>query len=190
MPRVFVIGGPNGAGKTTSASELLPVQLHCLEFVNADSIAAGLSPFRPDSVALQAGRLMLNRIHALANEGRDFAFETTMAARSFAPFLRRCREKGYAVQLVFLWLSSPELALKRVASRVEQGGHDLPENVVRRRYDSGIRNFFDVYVPLADGWVLYDNSDVEPRLIAHEADDSGLVLRDADTWQMIQERIR
>jgi predicted ABC-type ATPase len=174
----------------SSAAKLLPDQLHCLEFVNADSIAAGLSPFRPDSVALQAGRLMLNRIHALASEGRDFAFETTMAARSFAPFLRRCRGEGYAIHLVFLWLSSPELALKRVASRVKQGGHDVPESVVRRRYDSGIRNLFELYMPLADSWVVYDNSDVEPKRIAHQDDDGRPEIKDIDKWHAIQEMRR
>jgi predicted ABC-type ATPase len=166
MPRVFVIAGPNGAGKTTASMGLLPELLGCDEFVNADAIARALSPFNPERVAWKAGRLMLEVIHQLADSGQDFAFETTLASRSFVPFLRNCQAKGYEVSLIFLWLRSAALAERRVAARVQSGGHRVPRQVIRRRYRAGIRNFWNLYVPIADHWVMYDNSGPAPELVA------------------------
>jgi predicted ABC-type ATPase len=137
---------------------LLPDALTCKEYVNADSIAAGLSPFKPDEMAFAAGRLMLERIHLLANQGSDFAFETTGSSRTFAPFLLDCKNKNYEINLLYLWLESPELALERVATRVEDGGHNIPESVVRRRYSKSLVNLFKLYIPIVDEWFFYDNS--------------------------------
>jgi predicted ABC-type ATPase len=165
---VVVIAGPNGAGKTTTAPVLLRDTLGISEFVNADYIAAGLSPFAPETAAFQAGRLMLRRVHDLARQRVDFAFETTLASRSFWPLLRGMkRERNYRFQLIFLWLAQPELAVARVARRVAMGGHDVPAQTVERRFERGLRNFFQLYRPLADEWRLYDNNrEFHPRLVA------------------------
>lgn len=182
MPRNYGIGGPNGAGKTTAASALFPHRLHCPEFVNADAIAAGISPFRPESVAMEAGRIILRRLRHLSDAGEDFAFETTMASRSFAPFLRACAGRGYAVHLLFVWLSSPELAIARVARRVAAGGHHIPEEVVRRRYARGVRNFMELYMPLAREWVCYDNSASMREIVALQREDGIMAIEDSDKW--------
>ncbi len=187
MPSVYVIGGPNGAGKTTASMALFPDGLQCPEYVNADAIAAGISPFRPESVAMEAGRVMLRRIRHLAGERQDFAFETTMASRSFAPFLRECREAGYTVHLLFVWLRSPELAIERVAHRVAAGGHHIPEEVVRRRYVRGIQNFLNLYVPIARTWDCMDNSAGESKLVASGDKNGTITVYDADIWRKICE---
>ena len=163
-----MIGGPNGAGKTTCAMSLMPEILKCREYVNADAIAAGISPFKPEQTAIQAGRLMLERIHYLANRGEDFAFETTMASKTFVPLLRECKNKGYSVTLIYLWLANPDLAIKRVALRVEGGGHGIPADVIRRRYSNGVSNFFRLYMPVCDTWGIYDNSSDHPVLVARK----------------------
>ncbi|BCU14148.1 Zeta toxin family protein [Microcystis aeruginosa NIES-88] len=137
MSDVYLIGGPNGSGKTTVAKKILPNFLGVIEYVNADEIAAGLSPFNPESVAIQAGRLMLERLVTLKCQGIDFAFESTLASRHFARFLRDCQSSGYRLNLIYFWLQSPELALERVHRRVASGGHNIPEDVVRRRYERG-----------------------------------------------------
>lgn len=167
-PNVIIIAGPNGAGKTTTAPALLRDVLDVPLFVNADVIAQGLSGFSPESAAVQAGRIMLERLKALAAENADFAFETTLAARSYAAWIRGLQKaQGYALHIVFLWLPSPEMALARVRSRVCRGGHDIPEEVVRRRYEAGLRNFFTLYMPLTASWRFYDNSrNTGPRLLA------------------------
>jgi predicted ABC-type ATPase len=166
-PHVIVLAGPNGAGKSTAAPHLLRGALGVTEFVNADMIAQGLSAFAPDTVALAAGRIMLARLRELAAKRADFAFETTLASRSFAPWLASLAATGYSVHLLFLWLPSADLAASRVADRVRFGGHDVPEEIIRRRYHAGLANFFDLYRPLADSWRLYDNGDESgPRLIA------------------------
>lgn len=180
-----MIAGPNGAGKTTSAMTLLPGVLTCEEYINADSIAAGLSPFKPEEMAVTAGRLMLKRIHQLAQKSLDFAFETTGSSRSFAPFLRDCKKKGYQLNLLYLWLESPELALERVATRVEDGGHDIPEQVVRRRYQRGLVNLLKLYMPLVDNWVIYDNSENSPKLVAKKRISSDIIIINRKIWQMI-----
>lgn len=150
MPSLVIIAGPNGAGKSTVAPGLIHQWLGIAQFVNADMIAAGLSAFDTDSVALEAGRIMLRRIEELADRRSDFAFETTLASRSFAPWNVERRLEGYRAHLVFLWLPSPELALARVANRVLEGGHNVAENVVRRRYHRGLVNLFDLYLPIVD----------------------------------------
>ncbi len=188
MPQVYMIGGPNGAGKTTSAMNLLPELLECEEYVNADAIAAALSPFHPEATAMQAGRLMLDRIHELSNKNIDFAFETTMASRSFAPFLLRCKEQGYQINLLFLWLQSPELAVERVAFRVENGGHHILEETIRRRYQRSIKNFLEIYIPLANKWVFCDNSSEKPITIAETIDGKNVVY-DNDCWRNIQQGV-
>jgi predicted ABC-type ATPase len=164
-PRCIVIAGPNGAGKTTFALEFLPRDAGVVHFVNADLIAAGLSPFRPDSVALSAGRLLLRELDRLAATGEDFAFESTLSGLSHAARLRRWRLAGYRIEIVFLRLVSSQLALRRIAERVRQGGHDVPRGDVLRRFERGWVNFESVYRPLAHSWAVYDNSGPQPVLV-------------------------
>jgi predicted ABC-type ATPase len=164
-PRCIVIAGPNGAGKTTFAREYLPHGARVIHFVNADLIAAGLSPFQPELVALSAGRLLLRELDRLAAARVDFAFESTLSGRSYASRIRRWRTAGYRVEFVFLRLASPQLALRRIAARVRQGGHDVPKLDVLRRFARGWSNFESVYRPLADAWAVYDNSGLRPTLV-------------------------
>ena len=161
MPDVFVIGGPNGAGKTTAARGMLPSFVGVSQFVNADEIARGLSGFAPETVAREAGRIMLRRLRHLVEQRVDFAFETTLASRSFAPWLVGLQDTGFDVHLVYLWLPTPELAVQRVARRVQAGGHHVPEGIIRRRYERGRENFQRLYAPLADDWEV---SEVDPVL--------------------------
>ncbi len=166
LGKILIIAGPNGAGKTTFATEFLPNEADCLAFVNADSIAAGLSPFRPSSVALRAGRLMIETIRRYAARGESFAFETTLSGRGHARSIPLWREWGYRVELFFLRLPTPEMAISRVRQRVSEGGHDISEAVVRRRFRAGWRNFETVYRDLVDEWAIYDNSGTAPILLA------------------------
>lgn len=163
--RALVIAGPNGAGKTTFAREFLPAEAGFLTFANADLIAAGLSPFDPGRAAIQAGRLMLRQIEEHVERGEDFAFETTLAGRGYARAIPHWRERGYRVALLFLALPSPEYAVARVRMRVSQGGHAVPEDVVRRRFRSGRANFEQVYKSLVDTWALYDSTTSPPILV-------------------------
>jgi len=166
-PQIVIIAGPNGAGKSTLAPYLLRDWLGLLEYVNADTIAQGLSAFRPEQAAFEAGRIMLGRLRELAGKRENFAFETTLATRSYAPWLAELRRQGYRVHLSFIWLNSPEIALQRVRERVQSGGHGIPEETVRRRYRKGLQNFFALYQPLADTWGVYDNSaSPNPVLVA------------------------
>lgn len=184
-PSIVVVAGPNGAGKTTAAPFLLRDSFGIYEYVNADPIAVGLSAFAPESVAIAAGRVMLARIDELARRRVSFGFETRLASRSFAPWLLRRAVEGYAVHLLFLWLASPELAIARVARRVELGGHAVLEEVVRRRYGAGLRNFFELYQPLVSTWLMYDNSDLpDPRLIAMGEGDSARIFQE-ELWAKI-----
>lgn len=164
-PRIIMIAGPNGAGKTTFAREFLPQEAGCPVFVNADLIAAGLSPFAPDRVAIQAARLTLAAIdqHVAARE--SFAFETTLSGRSYARQIPVWKALGYRVELFFLSLPSADMAVRRVAERVRQGGHNIPEATIRRRFEAGQRLLAEVYQPLVDQWVLYDNSGEEPKIV-------------------------
>ena len=160
--RILLFGGPNGAGKTTFAREYLLQDAACPIFINADLIAAGLSPFQPEKFAVKAGKLMLEMIHSHVEALESFAIESTLSGLSYAREIPRWHEKGYLVELVFLSLPSAEAALERVAYRVAQGGHSIPEDVVRRRFESGMRNFKEVYRPIVDKWTWYDNSGDAP----------------------------
>ena len=188
-PLVVVIAGPNGAGKSTSAPLLLRDALEVEEFVNADSIANGLSAFHPERVAISSGRLMLRRIKHLANSRRSFAFETTLASKSFAPWLSRLRDSGYHVHLAFLALREQELAIARVAARVALGGHSVPKDVIRRRFVAGLRNFFELYKPIATTWELLDNMDsqVGPQLVASGQESRPATIVDQPTWSYLRE---
>lgn len=165
MKKIIIIAGPNGAGKTTFAREFLPNEAGCPQFVNADLIAAGLSPFAPDLAAVKAARIMLESIAELERRGESFAFETTLSGLVYARRIRRWREAGYHVTLFFLSLPNPQMAIDRVAERVRQGGHNVPGEVIRRRFAAGIRNFEQVYRDAVDAWAMYDNAGDEPVLI-------------------------
>jgi predicted ABC-type ATPase len=184
-PNVYVVAGPNGAGKSTFARLFLPEYADCREFVNADLIAAGLSPFNPESLAIQAGRLMLERIETLARERVDFGFETTLAGRGYTSLLRKLKDSGYRIHLFFLWLPDVEIALERVRDRVLSGGHSVPEEVVRRRFSKGIANLFQLYVPLLDSWLVFDNAEELPRLVAFCLERDRFVL-DAEIFGKIE----
>ena len=164
--RIIIIAGPNGAGKTTFAREYLLKEAHCPDFVNVDLIAAGLSPFDPDRAAIQAGRLMLSEIHRRVRKRESFAFETTLSGHLYARMIPEWRIEGYRVRLIFLNLPNPEMAISRVAMRVAQGGHNVSSAIVRRRFDAGLRNFYDVYMNLVDKWEWYDSSGSIPQLIS------------------------
>jgi predicted ABC-type ATPase len=185
MPSLYVIGGANGSGKTTLALTLLPRFLQVFEYVNADAIASGLSPLNPASMAMQSGRLMLERLQTLAAAGVDFAFETTLAARTFAQFLDGCKTRGYTINLIYLWLPSADLAVERVAKRVASGGHNIPVEVVRRRYERGLKNLVELYLPIADGWMIFDNSAGEFRLIAECIRNQPLNIYDQMIWNQV-----
>jgi predicted ABC-type ATPase len=185
MSSIYVIGGANGSGKTTLALTLLPRFLQVFEYVNADAIASGLSPLNPESMAMQSGRLMLERLQTLAEAGVDFAFETTLAARTFAPFLDGCKTRGYTVNLIYLWLPSADLAVERVAKRVASGGHNISVEVVRRRYGRGLKNLVELYLPVADGWMIFDNSVEEFRLVAECIRNQQQNIYDQTIWNQI-----
>ena len=163
---LYIISGCNGAGKTTASYTVLPDILDCREFVNADEIARGLSPFNPESMAIEAGRLMLSRIDDLLSKGESFAIETTLATKSYINLVHRAQTQGYTVRLLFFWLNSPELALLRIAERVAKGGHNIPEPIARRRYVAGINNLFKLFMRQVDYWAIFDNSDTPRRRIA------------------------
>lgn len=187
MPNIYLIGGANGSGKTTTAKRVLPNSLKVIEYVNADEIAAGISMFNPESVAILAGRLMLERLETLSQSGCDFAFETRLAARNFANFLRKSKLRVYTINLIFFWLQSPELAIERVRRRVESGGHNIPEDVIRRRYKRGIKNLFELYIPLCDNWVIYDNSKATSQVVAGREIEEEQIIYQSETWNRITE---
>lgn len=165
MKNLYVIGGSNGAGKTTFAKEFLPKYVNCLRFVNPDLIAAGLSPFAPETVAAKAGRLMLEEVASLVERGASFAFESTLSGKTYLRLIERARCAGYSVHLFYLWVPDPALALARIRDRVESGGHDVPEVDVRRRYARTLYNFFHLYRSLADSVHLFDNTGEQPELV-------------------------
>lgn len=167
-PNLYIIAGPNGSGKTTFVKRFLPFYAHCLNFVNADLIASGLAPFSPEVAAVKAGKLMLEEIGNFRRQKSDFAFETTLAGRTYLRLLKEMREEGYNIHLFFLWLRNPDLALRRVRERVSMGGHDIPAETILRRFNRGVYNLFNLYHPLLDSWMLFDNSGDQPVVIAKE----------------------
>jgi len=166
MPNLYIISGCNGAGKTTASYTVLPEILGCKEFVNADEIAKGLSPFQPDKVSIEAGRIMLERIDNLLSAKADFGFETTLSTRSYVNTIKNAQAEGYFVTLLYFWLDSPELAIERVKGRVSEGGHNIPEEVIRRRYNKGIKNLIKLFIPVVDYWMVINNSENPFNLIA------------------------
>jgi predicted ABC-type ATPase len=187
-PRVIVVAGPNGAGKTTASETVLAETLSVLTFVNADVIARGLAGFDPDSAAVEASRIMLQRLHALAARKADFAFETTLAARSLAGWLRDLRRDGYVVRLIYFWLESADVAVARVAQRVASGGHAVPEATIRQRYRRSVRNFFTLYRPVVTNWRVYDTSQgTSPVLVASWDESGGETVIHEELSRRIQE---
>ncbi len=187
MPRLFIISGCNGAGKTTASYTLLPEMLECSQYVNSDEFAKGLSPFDPGSVAVQASRLMLMRIKYLLKRKEDFSIETTLATRSLLKMVTEAQAEGYTVTLLYFWLNSPDLAVARVKARVAAGGHNIPEETVRRRYRMGLGYFFRDYAPVCDRWILADNSQVPFRVIAEGYKDDVTVIKDHEVYERIKE---
>jgi predicted ABC-type ATPase len=189
MSNVFMIGGPNGAGKTTASMVLLPKFLDVFEFVNTDEIAHGLNPVKPETAQVSAGRIMIERIKYLTEAKKKFAFETTCAGHYHLETLKACHVAGYRTHMVFYWLPSADMALQRVKYRVQQGGHDIPEATIRRRYTAGLRNLVHYYLPVVDTALILDNSNVpmgdEGRVIAEKMVDGDLQIVDAAIWQQI-----
>jgi predicted ABC-type ATPase len=186
VKELVILGGPNGAGKTTAAQVVVPRKLSIPEFINVDEIARGLSPFNPDGAAVAAGRLMLKRMRTLASGQQSFAIETTCSGKGHLKFLQSCRNRGWRITLVFLWLPSPEMAIARVERRVSAGGHAVPSDVIVRRYWAGLRNMRAFYLPLADVAAIYDNAGEEPVLIAERVPKSDLVVYDGARWHQIE----
>ncbi|TWU09959.1 zeta toxin family protein [Allorhodopirellula heiligendammensis] len=186
---IYIIAGPNGAGKTTFATRFLPHYADCQEFLNADLIAVGLSPFSPATQNMRASELMLERMGELLANRQTFSFETTLAARSYARRIPEWRASGYRVSLFFLWLPSEDLAIERVANRVQQGGHDIPVPTIRQRYNRGLANFRSLYSPIVDDWLLLDGSQFPPREVARQEDRSRSIS-DPTLWQHIEEQMR
>lgn len=183
---LYIISGCNGAGKTTASYTVLPEILGCREFVNADEIARGLSPFNPESVAIEAGRLMLGRIDSLLGAGESFSIETTLATRSYINLVERAKAQGYTVHLLYFWLESPELAIARVAQRVSEGGHNIPEPTIRRRYKLGLENLFRLFIPAVDEWFLFDNTDLRCVRIAQKQNGQPEEIIIPDTYNKIK----
>ena len=186
---VYIIAGPNGSGKTTFAKLFLPDYVNCPNFVNADLIAQGLAPFGPRAAAIKAGKLVLQQIHEYARRGVDFSFETTLSGKSYARLLADLKSKDYALHLFFLWIPSPELAIARIKDRVIEGGHHVPAEDVRRRFTRGINNFFNLYEPLLDSWMLFDNSKAKPVLIAKRRNGHKEVINDV-LFAAVQRSVR
>ena len=186
MPNIYIIAGCNGAGKTTASFTILPEMLNCKEFVNADEIAKGLSPFQPESVSFQAGRIMIERIDELLNIGSDFGFETTLTTLSYLNTIKIAKEKGYSVTLLFFWLNDVTLAIERVKTRVDEGGHNIPEETIRRRYYRGIHNLAHKFTELCDYWIIIDNSRRPFTFVAEGEGTTELKIYDSSVWQQIK----
>lgn len=185
MPNLYIIAGCNGAGKTTASFTILPDMLNCKEFVNADSIAAGLSPFNPESVGIEAGRIMLMRINELLKAGVDFAFETTLATRSYLHLVKTAQNLGYQVTLLFIWLDSPKTAIQRVAKRVAKGGHNIPQEVIERRYYRGIFNLIALFISVVDTWMVVNSTNVVIEPIAEGGKAIGDIISNDYIWGVI-----
>jgi len=185
---IYIIAGCNGAGKTTASFTILPEILDCKEFVNADEIAKGLSPFQPEKVAFEAGRIMLERIETLLKSNENFAFETTLSTKTYKQKLLQAKANGFKVKLLFFWLPTIEMAINRVAIRVSEGGHNITTEVIARRYSRGIENLFKIYIPLCDDWAVFDNSDETPELIA-EGVNSEIIIAKDESWNLLKSKI-
>lgn len=181
---IYIIAGCNGAGKTTASFTILPEILDCKEFVNADEIAKGLSPFQPEKVAFEAGRIMLERIETLLKSNENFAFETTLSTKTYKQKLTQAKANGFKVKLLFFWLPTIEMAINRVAVRVSEGGHNIPTEVIARRYSRGIENLFKIYIPLCDSWMLFDNEE-NPEIIAKGLINEEIEVFDSNKWNLI-----
>lgn len=184
--KLYIIGGCNGAGKTTASFNLLPDILNCREYVNADEIARGISPFQPEKVAIEAGRIMLHRIDELLNLGEDFAFETTLSTKSFKNTIERAKSKGYSITLIYFWIESTELAIKRVQIRVKEGGHNVPKDTIVRRYYGGLKNLFSLYQNICDLIMIYDNSKSNPELVFEKSIGNSDVIYNDEKFNQIQ----
>ncbi len=184
---LYIIAGCNGAGKTTASFTILPEIIDCKEFVNADEIAKGLSPFQPEKVAFEAGRIMLNRIAELLEQNESFAFETTLSTRSYKQKIEEARQNGFTITLLFFWLQNIELAKERVKIRVSEGGHNIEPDVIERRYIKGIKNLFDIYLPIVDGALLFDNSFGKHLLIAKKNIDKEIDVIDSSKFNLLKE---
>ena len=188
MSHLIIIAGSNGSGKSTAAPALLKDALHVDNFVNADVIAQGLCAYQPEKAAIQAGRIMLSRMHTLANERASFAFETTLASRTFSNWIPDLQKQGYRFHLIFLWLKDVELAIFRVKERIKAGGNSVPEDTIRRRYTAGLKNFFHLYSRLANTWQFYDNSNADHlSLIASKINPNQLVIENESLWKQLLE---
>lgn len=185
MPRLYIISGCNGAGKTTASYSLLPEMLDCKEFVNSDEFAKSLSPFDPSQASIQASRYMLMKVRYLLKRNEDFAVETTLATRTLLKIVKAAQDAGYTVTLLYFWLNSPELAIARVKARVAAGGHNIPEETIRRRYNVGIDYFFNIYAPISERWILADNSQIPFRVIAEGSKNDVINIKDEDTYKKI-----
>ena len=186
LPKLYIIAGCNGAGKTTASFTILPEVLNCKEFINADEIAKGLSPFQPESVAMQAGRIMLARMDELLQKGETFAFETTLATKSYKQKIEWAQANGYEVTLLFFWLDSPNIAKERVAQRVAEGGHNIPLETIERRYYNGIANLFTIYIDMVDICYIFDNSEGRKELIAQKERHKDIVIYNNDKFNLIK----
>jgi predicted ABC-type ATPase len=183
---LYIISGCNGAGKTTASFTILPEILDCKEFVNADEIAKGLSPFQPEKVAFESGRIMLNRINDLLNQQESFAFETTLSTLSYQSKIMEAKNKGYTVTLLFFWLQNIDLAIERVKNRVFEGGHNIEVEVIKRRYYRGIKNLFDIYLPIVDGCLLFDNSEGNHELLMQKTIDGAFHIINQPKFDQIK----
>lgn len=188
MPRLYILAGCNGAGKTTASYTFLPEILDCREFVNSDEFAKSLSPFDPSVASVSASRYMLRRIQYLLDRGADFSIETTLATRSMVSIINEARAKSYVITILYLWVQSPEIAIQRVRDRVETGGHNIPEEVLRRRYSTGLQYLFDIYMPICDRWMIADNSGPTFVLIA-EGDDKRTIIKDEEKFRKIRKML-
>jgi predicted ABC-type ATPase len=187
VANLYIIAGCNGAGKTTASFTVLPDMLNCDEFINADEIARGVSPLNPDKAAIEAGKFMLAKIDKLIISKIDFAFETTLATKSYANKINIAKQKGYQVTLVFFWLDSVDLAIERVATRILEGGHGIPNSVIIRRYYSGLKNLFDIYIPICDYWMIFNNSKSPSELIAEGYFDQDKDIKNISTFETIKQ---
>jgi predicted ABC-type ATPase len=185
MRNLYIIAGPNGAGKTVASYTILPEIFNVKEFVNADEIARGISPFNSDKVGIKAGRLLVHRVRELLKENETFAVETTLATRSYVKLIEKAKKQGYEIILLFMSLNAKELAIKRVKTRVEEGGHNIALEVIQRRFRSGLKNLVDIYIPIVDRWILVDNSGEEFHIIA-QGDQSELVVKNEQSWSKIK----